>query len=80
MEETKTARYFQYYLREDDRSKPFPSFMARIVDTGKEPERQRFRSSNTELLNWLLKLKFFRNNFFLVATDLLILKNYSKGT
>ncbi|KAJ8422192.1 hypothetical protein Cgig2_011944 [Carnegiea gigantea] len=49
-EETKTAHYFQYYLREDDHPKAIPSFMSRIVDGGKEPERKWSRCGKCSLL------------------------------
>ncbi|KAJ8432686.1 hypothetical protein Cgig2_034012 [Carnegiea gigantea] len=48
------------------------------MDAGNEPERQRGKSSDRELLNWLAKLSYFENDYFLAATGLLILENYSK--
>jgi len=74
------TRYFHYCVREDDRPRPIPSFIARIVEAEKGPERKRSRSSDKEPLNRLPKLKYFANDFFLAAAGLLILKNYTKGT
>jgi len=56
MEETKTTRYFQYYVQEDDHQKPLPSFMSKVVDARKEPKHQQSKSSDREPLNWLPKL------------------------
>ena len=54
--------------------------MAQAIESVKGPERRKSKSSDREPLNWLPKLKFFGNDFFLTATGLLILKNFSKGT
>ena len=72
-------RYFQYYIREADKPKAIPSFMSCIVDVRKNPECRRVNSSDREPFNWLPKLSYFENDFFLVASDLLNLANYSKG-
>ena len=53
--------------------------MLRIVDAGEEFERRRVKSSNREPFNWFPKLSYFENDFFLAATSLLILANYSMG-
>ena len=75
-----TACYFQYYLRKDDRPKTIASFISKVVDAGKEPERRQSKLSDREPFNWVPKLSYFMNDFFLAAADLFILKNYSKGT
>ena len=54
--------------------------MSQIVDAGKEPKHKRSGSSDRECFNWLSKLLFFGNDFFLAFVGLLILKDYSKGT
>jgi len=72
--------YLKYYLWEDDRPKTIPSFMSKIIDAGKEPEHKRSKLNNMEPFNWLPKLSFFGNDFFLTVTGLLILKDYSKDT
>ena len=46
----------------------------------KGPKKRRSKSSNREPLNWLPKLKFSENGFFLATAGLLIPKNFSKGT
>jgi len=74
------ACYFHYYVGEDDRPELIPSFVSRIVDAKKEPGCKRSKLSDREPLNWLPKLSYFENNFFLATVGLLILKNYSKGT
>ncbi|KAJ8437466.1 hypothetical protein Cgig2_012906 [Carnegiea gigantea] len=51
--EMKTTRYFHFYVREDDHPRSIPSFIARIVEAEKGPERKRSRSSYREPLNWL---------------------------
>jgi len=71
-----TTSYFHYCAQEDDRLKPIPSFMSRIKDIGKEPECKWSKSIDKKPLNWLSKLSYFKNDFFLATTDLLILKNY----
>lgn len=53
--------------------------MSCIVDVGKEPECQRVKSSNKEPLNWLPRLPYFGDDFFLAVAGLLILEKYSKG-
>ena len=53
--------------------------MSQIVDTAKEPKRHLINSTDMEPFNWLPKLSYFRNDFFLAATGLLILNNYYKG-
>jgi len=68
-------RYFQYYIREDDWSYLLCSSMLRVMDVGKEPECRRVKSRDRELFNWLPKLSYFRNDYFLVAASLLILQN-----
>jgi len=37
------------------------------------------KMSNKELLNWLPKLAYVKNNFFLAAASLLVLLDFSKG-
>ena len=54
--------------------------MAQAIESVKGPEKRKSKSSEREPLNWLPKLKFFENDFFLAVTGLLILKNFSKGT
>ena len=54
--------------------------MTQAIESVKGPEKRRSKSSDRESLNWLLKLKFFANDFFLATTGLLILKNFTKGT
>ena len=44
----------------------------------KGPKKRTSKSSDGEPLNWLPKVKFLRNDFFLAAAGLLILKNFSK--
>ena len=79
-EEKKTARYFYYFIQKDDRPRPIPKFMVQTIESVKGPEKRKGKSSDREPLNWLLMLKVFENDFFLAATGLLILKNFSKGT
>jgi len=79
-DERRTTRYFQFYICEDNKPRPIPKFMAQAIESVKGPERRRSKSSNPEPLNWLPKLKFFANDFFLIAVGLLILKNYTRGT
>ncbi|KAJ8426754.1 hypothetical protein Cgig2_029423 [Carnegiea gigantea] len=54
-EERKTARYFQFHIREDDRPRPIPKFMAQAIESVKGPERRKSKSSEREPLNWLPK-------------------------
>jgi len=54
--------------------------MARVVDAQKGPEQKRSKSSDREPMNWLPRLKYFVNDFFLAVAGLLILKNFSKVT
>jgi len=79
-DERRTALYFQFYICEDDKSRPTPMFMAQAIESVKGPEKRRSKSSDRESLNWLPKLRFFANDFFLATAGLLILKNYTKGT
>ena len=53
--------------------------MTQAIEPVRGPEKRRSKSSDRESLNWLPKLKVFANDFFLVATGLLILKNFTKG-
>jgi len=53
--------------------------MSKIVDAGKQLEGRHVKSNDREPLNWLSKLLYFENDFFLAAASLLILENYSKG-
>ncbi|KAJ8434745.1 hypothetical protein Cgig2_001948 [Carnegiea gigantea] len=78
--EQRTVRYFQFYIREDDKPRPIPKFIAQAIESVKGVEKRRSKSSDREPLNWLPKLKFFANDFFLATAGLLILKNYTKGT
>jgi len=66
-------------MREDEKPQPIPKFIAQAIESIKGPERRKSKSSDREPLNWLSKLKFFGNDFFLVVAGLLILKNFSKG-
>jgi len=79
-DERRTACYFRFYIREDDKLRPIPKFMAQAIESIKGSEKRRSKSSDWEPLNWLPKLKFFANDFFLATASLLILKNYTKGT
>jgi len=79
-EEKATTQYFQYYILEEDWPKPFPAFMSRVIEVGKEPECRRIKSSNREPLNWLPKLSYFENDFFLAAVGLFILEKFSNDT
>ena len=79
-DEQRTARYFQFYIHEDDKPRPIPKFMAQAIESVKGPEKRRSKSSDWEPLNWLPKLKFFSDDFFLATAGLLILKKYTKGT
>jgi len=79
-DERRTARYFQFYIRENDKPRPILKFMAQAIESMKGLEKMRSKSSDREPLNWLPKLKFFTNDFFVAAANLLILKNYTKGT
>jgi len=54
--------------------------MTQAIESVKGLEKKRSRFSNREPFNWLLRLKFFTNDFFLAAADFLILKNVTKGT
>jgi len=54
--------------------------MTQAIESVNGPEDRRSKSSDQESLNWLPKLKFFANDFFLAAAGLLILKNFTKGT
>jgi len=78
-EERKTTHYFQFYIREEDKPQLMPKLMAQAIESVKGPERRKSKSSDREPLNWLPKLKFLRNDFFLTTEGLLILKNFSKG-
>jgi len=53
--------------------------MAQASDSVKGPERRKSKSSDGEPLNWVPKLKFLMNNFFLIAVSLSMLKNFFKG-
>ena len=53
--------------------------MAQAIESVKGHEKRKSKPSDREPLNWLLKLNFFGNNFFLTAAGLLILKIFSKG-
>jgi len=79
-EEKKMTHYFHYFVREDDKPRPIPKFMVQVIESVKGPKKRKNKSSDREPLNWLPKLKFFENDFFLAAAGLLILKNFSKGT
>ncbi|KAJ8432914.1 hypothetical protein Cgig2_004588 [Carnegiea gigantea] len=52
-EERHTARYFMFYIREDDKPQPIPRFMTQAIESVKGPEKRRSKSSNREPLNWL---------------------------
>ena len=54
--------------------------MSQTIEAVRGPGKRRTKSSDREPLNWLPKLKFFANDFFLAAASLLILKNFTKGT
>jgi len=68
-----------FYIREDDRPRPISRFMTQVIESVKGPEKRISKSSDREPLNWLPKLKFFANDFFLATVGLLILKNFTKG-
>jgi len=53
--------------------------MTRIVNVGKELVGRWVKSSDWEPFNWLPQLSYFENDFFLAASGLLLLANYSKG-
>jgi len=74
--EKNTICYFHYYVREDDKTRPIPKFIAQAIESVKRPEKRKSKSGDREPLNWLPKLKFFASNFFLAAACLLILKNF----
>lgn len=80
VKEKATTRYFQYYVREDDRPRPLPAFMSRVIDAGKELECRKVISSDREPFNWHLRLSYFENDLFPVAAGLLALEQFSKGT
>ena len=69
-----------FYIHEDDRPQPIPRFMSQAIEAVRGPEKRRTKSSDQKPLNWLPKLKFFANDFFLAAAGLLILKNFTNGT
>ncbi|KAJ8444805.1 hypothetical protein Cgig2_014994 [Carnegiea gigantea] len=43
-EEQKMARYFLYYIREDDCLRPVPKFMAEVIESIQGPEKKRSKS------------------------------------
>ncbi|KAJ8419987.1 hypothetical protein Cgig2_025350 [Carnegiea gigantea] len=51
VEEQRTARYFMFYIREDDRPRPIPRFMTQAIESVKGPEKRRSKSSDREPLN-----------------------------
>ncbi|KAJ8434211.1 hypothetical protein Cgig2_015700 [Carnegiea gigantea] len=55
------------------------SIESQAIESVKGPERRKSKSSDSEPFNWLPKLKFFGNDFFLTAAGLLIVRNFSKG-
>ncbi|KAJ8427763.1 hypothetical protein Cgig2_024307 [Carnegiea gigantea] len=75
----RAAHYFHFYVREDDRPRPIPKFISQVVDSQKGSKRKRSKSSERKPMNWLPRLKYFANDFFLAAAGLLILKDFSKG-
>ncbi|KAJ8431148.1 hypothetical protein Cgig2_026745 [Carnegiea gigantea] len=77
-EERKMACYFQFYIRKEDKPRPIPKFIAQVIESVKGPKRRKRKSGDRKPLNWLPKLKFFGDDFFLAAAGLLILKNFSK--
>ena len=79
-EERCTACYFMFFVCEDDRPRPIPRFMTQAIESMKGPEKRRSKFTDREPLNWLPRLQFFANDFFLAAAVLLILKNFTKGT
>jgi len=54
--------------------------MTQAIESMKGPEKRRSKFTDREPLNWLPRLQFFANDFFLAAAVLLILKNFTKGT
>ena len=48
--------------------------MSQVIDKGKKPEQRRVKLSDKEPFNWLPKLSYFRNNYFLGAVRLLIMQ------
>jgi len=57
--EKKMACYFHYYVREDDKPRPVPKFMAQTIKLMKGLEKMKSTSSDREPLSWFPKLKFF---------------------
>ncbi|KAJ8434594.1 hypothetical protein Cgig2_025020 [Carnegiea gigantea] len=49
--EKKAFCYVNFYDREDDFPRPIPSFMARVIEAEKGPERKRSRSGDRETMN-----------------------------
>jgi len=54
--------------------------MVEVIESVQGPEKRKNKSCDREPLNWLPKLKFFKNDFFLATVSLLILKSFSKET
>jgi len=54
--------------------------MTRAIESVKGPEKRRSKSSDQEPLDWLPRLKFFVNDFFLAAAGLFVPKNITMGT
>lgn len=50
-EEKKTACYFHYFVREDEKPWPIPKFMAQAIESVKGPEKRKSESSDKEPLN-----------------------------
>jgi len=44
------------------------------------PKKKRVKSSDRGPLNWLPKIPFLKNKYFLAMAGLVILANFSKGT
>ncbi|KAJ8429036.1 LOW QUALITY PROTEIN: hypothetical protein Cgig2_016941 [Carnegiea gigantea] len=54
----------------DDRLRPTPKFMAEVIESTQGPEKRKSKSSDREPWNWLPRLKFFENDFFLATAKL----------
>ena len=67
-EEQRTACYLVYYIWEDNRPRPIPEFMAEVIESVLGLKKRKSKSSDREAWNWLPRLKFFENDFFLAAT------------
>ncbi|KAJ8449495.1 hypothetical protein Cgig2_002292 [Carnegiea gigantea] len=44
-DERRTTRYFQFYIREDDKPRPIPKFMGQAIESVKAPQKRRSKSN-----------------------------------